>query len=205
MATAAPSSPTTTSSREIMRSLRVHGEGAANTTACASDLNGRFDTIQAAVLIEKLKIFPEEIAARERIARALFGRARRCGRPFRASPRARPRSGRNTPSGCAPDRRDALRRGAEGAGHPDRDLLSQAGAPAGGLPALSRWPRAALPVSERLAARGHQPADARLSRRGRRRTGSLRRCAGRSAEPLDGASAAAGLVPAPPRAVYACA
>ena len=32
-------------------------------------INGRFDTIQAAVLIEKLKIFPEEIAARERIAR----------------------------------------------------------------------------------------------------------------------------------------
>ncbi len=32
-------------------------------------VNGRLDTIQAAVLIEKLKIFPEEIAARERIAR----------------------------------------------------------------------------------------------------------------------------------------
>jgi dTDP-4-amino-4,6-dideoxygalactose transaminase len=32
-------------------------------------LNGRFDTIQAAVLIEKLKIFAEEIAARDAIAR----------------------------------------------------------------------------------------------------------------------------------------
>ncbi len=32
-------------------------------------INGRLDTIQAAVLIEKLKIFPEEILARERIAR----------------------------------------------------------------------------------------------------------------------------------------
>jgi dTDP-4-amino-4,6-dideoxygalactose transaminase len=32
-------------------------------------LNGRLDTIQAAVLLEKLKIFPEEILARERIAR----------------------------------------------------------------------------------------------------------------------------------------
>src|SRR5262249_54841516 len=32
-------------------------------------MNGRLDTIQAAVLIEKLKIFPEEILARERIAR----------------------------------------------------------------------------------------------------------------------------------------
>ena len=32
-------------------------------------MNGRLDTVQAAVLIEKLKIFPEEIAARDRIAR----------------------------------------------------------------------------------------------------------------------------------------
>ncbi|HVL72550.1 MAG TPA: DegT/DnrJ/EryC1/StrS family aminotransferase, partial [Beijerinckiaceae bacterium] len=32
-------------------------------------LNGRLDTVQAAVLIEKLKIFPEEIVARDRIAR----------------------------------------------------------------------------------------------------------------------------------------
>src|SRR5437879_10919732 len=32
-------------------------------------MNGRLDTIQAAVLIEKLKIFPEEVLARERIAR----------------------------------------------------------------------------------------------------------------------------------------
>ena len=31
-------------------------------------MNGRFDTVQAAVLIEKLKIFPDEIAARARIA-----------------------------------------------------------------------------------------------------------------------------------------
>jgi dTDP-4-amino-4,6-dideoxygalactose transaminase len=32
-------------------------------------MTGRLDTIQAAVLIEKLRIFPEEIAARDRIAR----------------------------------------------------------------------------------------------------------------------------------------
>jgi dTDP-4-amino-4,6-dideoxygalactose transaminase len=31
-------------------------------------VNGRFDTVQAAILIEKLKIFPDEIAARARIA-----------------------------------------------------------------------------------------------------------------------------------------
>jgi dTDP-4-amino-4,6-dideoxygalactose transaminase len=32
-------------------------------------MTGRLDTIQAAVLIEKLRIFPEEIAARDRVAR----------------------------------------------------------------------------------------------------------------------------------------
>jgi dTDP-4-amino-4,6-dideoxygalactose transaminase len=51
-----------------MRSLRVHGEGRDKYDCVRVGLNGRFDTIQAAVLIEKLKIFPEEIVARERIA-----------------------------------------------------------------------------------------------------------------------------------------
>ncbi len=53
----------------IMRSLRVHGEGQDKYDCVRVGVNGRLDTIQAAVLIEKLKIFPEEIAARERIAR----------------------------------------------------------------------------------------------------------------------------------------
>jgi dTDP-4-amino-4,6-dideoxygalactose transaminase len=53
----------------ILRSLRVHGEGRHKYDCVRVGVNGRFDTIQAAVLIEKLKIFPEEIAARARIAR----------------------------------------------------------------------------------------------------------------------------------------
>ncbi len=53
----------------VMRSLRVHGEGRHRYEAVRIGTNARFDTIQAAVLIEKLKIFPEEIAARNRIAR----------------------------------------------------------------------------------------------------------------------------------------
>jgi dTDP-4-amino-4,6-dideoxygalactose transaminase len=53
----------------VMRSLRVHGEGVDKYDCVRVGLNGRLDTIQAAVLIEKLKIFPEEIAARDRIAR----------------------------------------------------------------------------------------------------------------------------------------
>jgi dTDP-4-amino-4,6-dideoxygalactose transaminase len=53
----------------VMRSLRVHGEGRHRYEAVRIGTNGRFDTIQAAVLIEKLKIFSEEISARDRIAR----------------------------------------------------------------------------------------------------------------------------------------
>src|SRR6516165_6990692 len=53
-----------------LRSLRVHGEGRGGKYDCVRiGMNGRLDTIQAAVLMEKLKIFPEEILARERIAR----------------------------------------------------------------------------------------------------------------------------------------
>jgi dTDP-4-amino-4,6-dideoxygalactose transaminase len=54
---------------QVIRSLRVHGEGRGKYDCVRIGLNGRLDTIQAAVLIEKLKIFPEEILARERIAR----------------------------------------------------------------------------------------------------------------------------------------
>jgi dTDP-4-amino-4,6-dideoxygalactose transaminase len=54
---------------QVMRSLRVHGEGRDKYHCVRIGLNGRMDTIQAAVLIEKLKLFPDEIVARERIAR----------------------------------------------------------------------------------------------------------------------------------------
>jgi dTDP-4-amino-4,6-dideoxygalactose transaminase len=54
---------------QVIRSLRVHGEGRGKYDCVRIGLNGRLDTMQAAVLMEKLKIFPEEILARERIAR----------------------------------------------------------------------------------------------------------------------------------------
>ena len=52
----------------IMRSLRVHGQGSDKYDNVRIGMNGRLDTMQAAVLIEKLKIFPDEIAARDRVA-----------------------------------------------------------------------------------------------------------------------------------------
>ncbi|HET7847656.1 MAG TPA: DegT/DnrJ/EryC1/StrS family aminotransferase [Pseudolabrys sp.] len=54
---------------DLVRSLRNHGQGADRYDNVRVGMTGRLDTIQAAVLIEKLKIFPDEIAARERIAR----------------------------------------------------------------------------------------------------------------------------------------
>lgn len=53
----------------ILRSLRVHGQGANKYDNVRIGLNGRLDTIQAAVLLEKLEIFDDELAARDRIAR----------------------------------------------------------------------------------------------------------------------------------------
>jgi dTDP-4-amino-4,6-dideoxygalactose transaminase len=54
---------------EVMRSIRVHGQGADKYDNIRIGMTGRLDTIQAAVLIEKLKIFPDEIEARNRVAK----------------------------------------------------------------------------------------------------------------------------------------
>lgn len=53
---------------EIVRSLINHGAGAERYDNVRIGMNGRLDSIQAAVLIEKLAIFPEEIEARNRVA-----------------------------------------------------------------------------------------------------------------------------------------
>ena len=53
---------------EVLRSVRVHGQGADKYDNIRIGMTGRLDTIQAAVLIEKLKIFPDEIEARNRVA-----------------------------------------------------------------------------------------------------------------------------------------
>lgn len=53
---------------ELLRSIRVHGQGADKYDNIQLGLTARLDTVQAAVLIEKLKIFEEEIAARNKVA-----------------------------------------------------------------------------------------------------------------------------------------
>ncbi len=53
----------------LYRSLRTHGEGTTRYEVLRTGMNGRLDTLQAAVLLAKLDVFEEELAARERIAR----------------------------------------------------------------------------------------------------------------------------------------
>lgn len=53
----------------LYRSLRTHGEGTTRYEVLHTGMNGRMDTLQAAVLLSKLTVFTEELAAREKIAR----------------------------------------------------------------------------------------------------------------------------------------
>jgi dTDP-4-amino-4,6-dideoxygalactose transaminase len=53
---------------ERVKSIRLHGQGSDRYDNVRIGITGRLDTIQAAVLLEKLKIFPDEIEARDRAA-----------------------------------------------------------------------------------------------------------------------------------------
>ena len=54
---------------DVLKSLRVHGQGSDKYDNVRIGMTSRLDTMQAAVLIEKLKIFSDEIAARDQAAR----------------------------------------------------------------------------------------------------------------------------------------
>ena len=53
----------------VLRSLRVHGKGSDKYETVRVGLNARLDTLQAAVLLQKLTIFDEEICSRREVAR----------------------------------------------------------------------------------------------------------------------------------------
>ncbi|WP_020592914.1 DegT/DnrJ/EryC1/StrS family aminotransferase [Kiloniella laminariae] len=53
---------------ESIKSLRIHGKGKNKYDNIRIGMNSRLDTLQAAILIEKLKILPEEIEARQKIS-----------------------------------------------------------------------------------------------------------------------------------------
>lgn len=58
---------------DALRSLRMHGQGADRYEHPRVGLNSRLDTIQAAILLEKLKLFPSELVMRERVAARYSG------------------------------------------------------------------------------------------------------------------------------------
>jgi dTDP-4-amino-4,6-dideoxygalactose transaminase len=134
---------------EVVRSIRNHGEGREKYDCVRIGLNGRFDTIQAAVLIEKLKIFADEIAARDQIARRYSAAL--------AAVTAVPRLGEGMTSVWAQytlrlpgGQRDAFVTALKGKGIPTAIHYPK---PVHRQPAYQSFPVAdgGLPVSERLA------------------------------------------------------
>ena len=53
---------------KIMKSIRVHGSGSDKYENIRVGINGRLDTIQAAILLEKLSIFNDELVLRNKVA-----------------------------------------------------------------------------------------------------------------------------------------
>ncbi|MDE1463525.1 DegT/DnrJ/EryC1/StrS family aminotransferase [Spartinivicinus poritis] len=51
-----------------LRSIHLHGQGPTRAEHIQIGLNSRLDTLQAAILLEKLTIFPQELQQRQRIA-----------------------------------------------------------------------------------------------------------------------------------------
>jgi dTDP-4-amino-4,6-dideoxygalactose transaminase len=55
--------------KDLLLSIRMHGQGSDRYEHVRIGLNSRLDTIQAAILIEKLKIFDDEIEKRNAVAK----------------------------------------------------------------------------------------------------------------------------------------
>ena len=53
---------------DVMRSVRIHGQGADKYDNARIGLNARLDTIQAAILLQKLDIFEDELQKRQAVA-----------------------------------------------------------------------------------------------------------------------------------------
>ena len=52
----------------VMDSLRVHGKGSDKYDNVRIGINGRMDTLQAAIVLSKFSIFPEEVELRQEVA-----------------------------------------------------------------------------------------------------------------------------------------
>ena len=134
----------------------MHGKGAHKYDNVHIGINGRLDTIQAAVLLEKLPIFEEEITLRNRVAQRYGEPAGGTGSSPRRCVPVLPPSGRNIR--YSQQKRDAIaqelgQKGIPSAVYYPRPLHRQT--------AYSGYPCAPdLSVSERLAATVLSPAHA---------------------------------------------
>lgn len=53
---------------DIMKSIRIHGKGTNKYDNVRTGINGRMDTLQAAILLSKFEIFAEEVKLRQTVA-----------------------------------------------------------------------------------------------------------------------------------------
>jgi dTDP-4-amino-4,6-dideoxygalactose transaminase len=67
---------------DVLRSIRVHGQGSDKYENVRMGITGRLDTVQAAILLVKLKIFEREIEDRQRVAAAYSAAIRDAGLPL---------------------------------------------------------------------------------------------------------------------------
>jgi dTDP-4-amino-4,6-dideoxygalactose transaminase len=132
---------------DLLRSIRVHGQGSDKYENVRIGVNSRLDTIQAAILVEKVKIFPEEVEMRDRVAS-------RYTEAFRRSNRVRPphviEGARSTWAQYTiqvPDR-DKLEADLKGKGIPTAIYYPT---PLSHQKGYAHFPSAGTPVSDRIA------------------------------------------------------
>jgi len=133
----------------VLKSVRVHGGGSDKYDNVRLGLTARLDTIQAAVLIEKLKIFRDEIEARNEVA-ARYNQALKDVVTVPVVPDGYGSVWAQYTIRLAPGRRDALAKALSVEGIPTAIYYAK---PLHKQTAYSDFPVAetGLPVSERLA------------------------------------------------------
>lgn len=156
---------------EIVRSIREHGQSADRYDIVRLGVNGRLDSLQAAVLLAKLTVFERELAARRAVADG-YGERLRAAAPSAATPWrvSMPECGAGPGSSVESSWAQYTLRVDDAAGRPSagtrdalRAHLDRAGIPTAVYyprpmhlqPAYERYGRGAgsLPVSESLADR----------------------------------------------------
>ena len=141
-----------------LRSFAFHGKGETQYDNIHVGINSRLDTLQAAILLEKLAILEEEMVARQAVAKRYadgLGDVVKAAGNLAGSRSAWAQYAIETPDpGCAEG-------ASAGKRHPLGDLLREAAAPTGSLPKLPG--RTRRPAGFGSAAGAHPlPSDAPL-------------------------------------------